>query len=77
MVIISVIKHFRQAVAYSLDVEELATAQIGDKKFWSVDDGSWFKKGSIWYDEKAGEGIYNAHDLEKAQSISKRIGIQW
>lgn len=67
-------KTLRQAVAYSLDVEELATAQIGDKKFWSVDDGSWFKKGSIWYDEKAGEGIYNAHDLEKAKALVKESG---
>ncbi len=59
--------NLRKAVAYAINPTDMATAQVGDNKFWSVDDGSWFKEGTIWYDETAGEGIYNCQDLEKAK----------
>ena len=56
----------RKAVAIGLDLEELATAQIGDKNFWSL-DGCLFDKSTVWYDEKAGEGVYAKNDLELAK----------
>lgn len=59
--------NLRKAVAYAINPTDMATAQVGDSKFWSVDDGSWFKEGTIWYDENAGEGIYNNQDIEKAK----------
>ena len=67
-------KELRQAVAYAIDNEALAKAQVGDQEFWSVEDGSWFKKGSIWYDESAGDGIYNAKDSEKAKELVAESG---
>ena len=56
----------RKAVAIGLDLEELATAQIGDENFWSL-DGCLFDKSTVWYDEKAGEGVYAKNDLELAK----------
>lgn len=67
-------KKLRQAVAYAINPTEMAVAQIGDERFWSVEDGSWFKKGTIWYDDKAGEGVYNSHDIEKAKQLVKESG---
>ncbi|MDD2494081.1 MAG: ABC transporter substrate-binding protein [Tissierellia bacterium] len=67
-------KLLRQAVAYAINPTEMAIAQIGDERFWSVEDGSWFKKGTIWYDETAGEGIYNNQDLDKARQLVKESG---
>lgn len=67
-------KLLRQAVAYSVDNEALAKAQVGDEAFWYVQDGSWFTKGSIWYDATAGEGIYNAKDVEKAKELVAESG---
>lgn len=67
-------KKLRQAVAYAINPQEMAVAQVGDEKFWSVEDGSWFKEGTIWYDETAGEGIYNSHDLEKAKQLVQESG---
>lgn len=64
----------RQAVAYIVDPASLAAAQVGDKQLWSVEDGSWFKEGTDWYDGEAGKGIYNAKDLEKAKDLVKQSG---
>lgn len=61
----------RRAVAHAIDPIEMATAQIGDERFWFVEDGSWFKKGTIWYDENAGKGIYNNKDLNKVKEYLK------
>ncbi|QSX07408.1 ABC transporter substrate-binding protein [Sedimentibacter sp. zth1] len=63
--------NLRRAVAYAINPTEMATAQVGDSKLWSVEDGSWFKKGTIWYDETAGDGIYNNQDIEKAKDYVK------
>lgn len=60
-------KDMRLAVAHAINPHEMATAQVGDERFWSVDDGSWFKKGTIWYDENAGKGIYNSYNLDKVK----------
>lgn len=67
-------KLLRQAVAYAINPTEMAVAQIGDERFWSVEDGSWFKEGTIWYDETAGEGIYDNQDLDKARQLVKDSG---
>lgn len=61
--------NMRRAIAYAINPQDMALSQVGDEKFWSVEDGSWFKKGNIWYDAKAGEEIYNAKDDEKAKSL--------
>jgi len=63
--------NLRRAVAHAINPTEMATAQVGDNKFWSVEDGSWFKKGNIWYDQDAGKGIYNSHNLAKAKALVK------
>lgn len=71
------IKLVRQAVAYAIDFRELAIAQIGnDERFWSIDDGSWFKKGNIWHDSDAGKGIYNVHNMEKAKELVAASGYK-
>ncbi|WP_462325215.1 ABC transporter substrate-binding protein [Desulfoplanes sp.] len=67
-------KRMRQAVACVIDDEELAQAQVGDKKFWSVEDGSWFKKGNIWHDPDAGKDIYNVHDTARAKKLVRESG---
>jgi len=69
-------KHMRQAVACVIDNEELARAQVGDEKFWSVEDGSWFKKGNIWHDPDAGKGIYNVHDVHRAKRLVQESGYK-
>jgi peptide/nickel transport system substrate-binding protein len=67
-------KRMRQALAIAIDDEALARAQIGDKKFWSVEDGSWFKKGNIWHDPEAGKDIYNVHDVDRAKKLVEESG---
>ncbi|GAB6146845.1 ABC transporter substrate-binding protein [Desulfocicer niacini] len=67
-------KRLRQAVAIAIDDEELAQAQIGDEKFWYAEDGSWFKKGNIWYDADAGKGMYNVHDVARAKKLVQASG---
>ncbi len=67
-------KSMRKAVAHAINPVELATAQVGDEKFWFVEDGSWFKEGTIWYDANAGEGVYNTQDLEKAKAYIEESG---
>jgi peptide/nickel transport system substrate-binding protein len=67
-------KRMRQALAIAIDDEALAQAQIGDKKFWSVEDGSWFKKGNIWHDPEAGKNIYNVHDVDRAKKLVEESG---
>ena len=67
-------KRLRQAVAIAIDDEELAQAQVGDEKFWYAEDGSWFKKGNIWYDPDAGKGMYNVHDVARATKLVKESG---
>ncbi|CBH20217.1 Related to oligopeptide ABC transporter, oligopeptide-binding protein [Acetoanaerobium sticklandii] len=64
--------NLRKSVAYAINPHDMAAAQIGDSKFWSVDDGSWFAEGSIWYDAKAGEGIYNNHNVDKAKEYVEK-----
>ncbi len=59
--------NLRKAVAYAIDPRELAAAQIGDEKFWTIEDGSWFPKGTIWNVPDAGKGIYDSKDIEKAK----------
>jgi peptide/nickel transport system substrate-binding protein len=59
--------NLRRSVAYAINPYDMAAAQVGDSKFWSVDDGSWFTEGSIWHDPTAGEGIYDSQDIEKAK----------
>ena len=67
-------KRMRQALAIAIDNEELAQAQIGDEKFWYVEDGSWFKKGNIWHDPNAGKNIYNVHDVARATKLVQESG---
>ncbi|CAG35905.1 ABC transporter substrate-binding protein [Desulfotalea psychrophila] len=67
-------KRMRQALACAIDDKELAQAQIGNEKFWSVEDGSWFKKGNIWYDPNAGKEMYNVHDLARAKKLVQESG---
>ena len=67
-------KRMRQALACAIDDEELAQAQIGDKRFWYVEDGSWFKKGNIWHDPNAGKDIYNVHDVARAKKLVQESG---
>ncbi len=59
----------RRAVAYAISPSDMATAQIGDSKFWYAEDGSWFKKGTIWYDAEAGQGVFDNQDLEAARAL--------
>lgn len=63
--------NMRRAVACAINPSEMAIAQVGDSKFWSVEDGSWFKEGSIWHDADAGKGVYNSHDIDKAKQYVK------
>jgi len=67
-------KRMRQAIVVAIDNEELAQAQIGDEKFWYVEDGSWFKKGNIWHDPDAGKGIYNVHDVARSKKLIQESG---
>lgn len=63
----------RRALAAGIDMDELGTAQIGNKKFWNL-DGCLFPKGSIWYDQNAGKGIYATRDIELAKKYLKESG---
>lgn len=68
--------NLRKAVAYAIDPRAMASAQVGDEKFWSVEDGSWFTKGSIWHDGDAGKGIYDSQDLDKAKKFVEDSGYK-
>lgn len=57
----------RQAIAYGLDMEQLAMLTVGDPEFWHL-NGSLFPEASPWYDQDAGSGVYNIHDLAKAKA---------
>lgn len=61
--------NLRRAVAYGIRPEEMAAAQVGDSRFWTAKDGSWFKEGSVWYDADAGKGIYGSKDSAKAKEL--------
>ncbi len=63
----------RQALLYALDLDELATAVIGDKKFWYLEP-SLFPPGNFWNDPGAGAGKYNNYDPEKAKALLKKAG---
>lgn len=64
--------NLRRAVAYAINPKEMAYAQVGDEKFWSVEDGSWFKEGNDWYDADAGEGVYDSQNIEKAKEYIEK-----
>lgn len=63
--------NIRRAIATCIDMEALATAQIGDEKFWSL-NGCLFGEDTRWYDETAGEGVYNVHDIELAKEYVEK-----
>ena len=58
----------RMAVAVGVDVEELASLGVGSKEFWHLNP-CLFAKTSQWYDETAGEGVYNQKDLDRAKQL--------
>lgn len=61
-------KNMRRALAYAIDMEEFGRTMIGNEAFWNV-DGSIFPKGTIWYEENSGAGVYNNYNPEKAKEI--------
>jgi len=63
----------RQALQYAIDLEELATAVIGDQRFWYLDP-SLFPPGNIWHVPNAGGNRYNNYDPEKAKELLKKAG---
>jgi len=63
----------RQALLYSLKLEDLATAAVGDKAFWSI-EASLFPPGNFWNAAGVGAGKYNVYDPAKAQELLKKGG---
>ncbi|BBI35910.1 ABC transporter substrate-binding protein [Cohnella abietis] len=63
----------RNAVQYAVNLEELATAMVGNADFWHYNP-SFFEEGTIWYDGNAGEGIYKQQDLNKAKEYLQKSG---
>ncbi|MCT4661034.1 MAG: ABC transporter substrate-binding protein [Tissierellales bacterium] len=61
-------KDMRRALAYAIDMEEFGRTMIGNEAFWTV-DGSIFPKGTIWYEENSGKGVYNNYDTDKAKEL--------
>lgn len=63
----------RRALAAAIDMEELGRTMIGDENFWNV-DGCIYPKGTVWYEENSGAGVYNNHDPQKAKDLLKKAG---
>ncbi|GAA0742413.1 ABC transporter substrate-binding protein [Clostridium oceanicum] len=66
-------KKARQALAYGIDLKELASSMVGDEKFWSL-EGCLANPGSTWYDKTAGKGIYGQYNIKKAKQLLKESG---
>lgn len=61
----------REAVQVALDMEEvMAIATNGVYQL----DGAWQFPGSTYYNADAGQGLYNAHDLERAKAALAEAG---
>ena len=65
--------HVRQALQHAIRVEDVATAAIGDQRFWFM-EASLFPPGSIWNVPGVGAGRYNVHDPAKARELLQRGG---
>ena len=63
----------RKALASAIDIEELGSIMIGNENFWNV-DGCIFPKGTAWYQENSGKGVYNNYDPAKAKELLKESG---
>lgn len=63
----------RQAFNYCLNIEVIAMATSGDRKFWNV-DSSYMIKESAWYTPGVGKGVYNTVDIDKAKQLLKESG---
>ena len=66
-------KKIRRALAYAIDMEEYGRTVIGDENFWTV-DGCMYPKGTVWYEENSGSGVYNNYDPKKAKELLKEVG---
>jgi peptide/nickel transport system substrate-binding protein len=63
----------RQALLYALKLEDLATAAVGDKRFWFLEP-SLFPPGNFWNTPGVGAGKYNVYDPAKVKELLKKGG---
>ena len=63
----------RQALQYALKLDDLATAAVGDKKFWFLEP-SLFPPGNFWNTPGVGKGKYNVYDPAKVRELLKKGG---
>jgi peptide/nickel transport system substrate-binding protein len=63
----------RQALLYALKLEDLATAAVGDKRFWFLEP-SLFPPGNFWNTPGVGVGKYNVYDPAKVKELLKKGG---
>jgi len=65
--------YMRQALQHAIKLDELATAAIGDRKFWFL-EASLFPPGTFWNIPGVGAGVYNDYDPDKARELMKKGG---
>jgi peptide/nickel transport system substrate-binding protein len=65
--------YVRQALRHAIKLDELATAAIGDQKFWFL-EASLFPPGTFWNIPGVGSGVYNDYDPDKARELMKKGG---
>lgn len=62
----------RQAVLYSLNMEDIMLGAEGDPRFYELHP-NWMPSGTAWWNNVGGD-IYNHPDLEKAKQLVKESG---
>jgi peptide/nickel transport system substrate-binding protein len=65
--------YVRQALRHAVKLDELATAAIGDRKFWFL-EASLFPPGTFWNIPNVDGGVYNDYDPDKARELMKKGG---
>ncbi|MEG2212536.1 MAG: ABC transporter substrate-binding protein, partial [Clostridiales bacterium] len=59
----------RLAANYAANIEEIATAAIGNPEFWAVEPSIFNSGMGDLYVPNCGEGVYNTYDPEKAKAL--------
>jgi peptide/nickel transport system substrate-binding protein len=65
--------YVRQALRHAIKLDELATAAIGDQKFWFL-EASLFPPGNFWNIPGVGAGVYDDYNPDKARELMKKGG---
>jgi peptide/nickel transport system substrate-binding protein len=66
-------RRIRQAFQAVLDMEPIMAAAAGNKEFYRVDGGVFFKEQGIWH-STAGAGAYNQRNKDRARQLLKEAG---